>query len=121
MTSFQTSNMENEESHIEFGYLSQLSLFQPSIIDTGVERFRCVPTRPVSQMDNSLEFVVKNSSSAYIDFARTTLQLKVQVLMSDGSPIPAVSDLGDMEPASSKLIKCEHNLYRVSLILTRCR
>ena len=105
---------ESEESHVEFGYSQQLSLFQPSIVDTGVEKFRCIPIRPVSQMDNSLEFVVKNQSSAYIDFKRTTLQIKAQVLLSDGTAIPTVPDTGDRDPASSKLI--EYKAFYVNLV-----
>lgn len=80
----------NTKDYLDLGYAQELSLFQPSLIDTGVQKTRWIQHKPVTQMERNLEFVITNNSSAYIDLARTTLQLQVQLLKQDGSVIPEV-------------------------------
>ena len=84
--------MNATEEVMEFGYSSELSIFKPSIIDSGVQKIRWIPYKPVSQMERGIEFVVNNNSSAYIDLSRTTLNLQVQILKEDGTALPKIPE-----------------------------
>ncbi len=94
--------MGEQEDIMEFGYSSELSLFKSSLIDSGVQKTRWIPYKPVSQMERGLEFVVNNNSSAYLDLSRTTLSLQVQVLKEDGTVLPGVGTGLDVSTDGSK-------------------
>ena len=59
--------MNTSSDSMEFGYTSELSIFKPSLVDTGVQKVRWIPYKPVTQMERGIEFVINNNSSAYID------------------------------------------------------
>lgn len=82
--------MSSSDEYLDFGYTANLSLFQPPLVDTGIEKTKWVPYKSVSQMDRGLEFVVANNSSAYIDLSRTRLHLQVKVCLEDGSSLPVI-------------------------------
>ncbi len=96
--------MADQEDIMEFGYSSELSLFKSSLIDTGVQKIRWIPYKPVSQMERGLEFVVNNNSSAYLDLSRTTLSLQVQVLKEDGTVLPKIGTGLDVSSDGSKFV-----------------
>ena len=96
--------MTESDDFMEFGYTSELSLFKPSMIDSGVQKTRWIPYKPVTQMERGLEFVVNNNSSAYIDLSRTTLNLQVQVLKEDGTVLPKMPPGLEIKSDGSKQI-----------------
>ena len=100
--------MNTSSDIMEFGYTSELSLFKPSLIDTGVQKVRWIPYKPVTQMERGIEFVVNNNSSAYIDLARTTLNLQVQILKEDGTVLPEIGKGLDIPEGASK-----KNIYSI--------
>ncbi len=94
--------MNTSSDSMEFGYTSELSIFKPSLVDTGVQKVRWIPYKPVTQMERGIEFVINNNSSAYIDLARTSLNLQVQILKEDGTAIPPLGDGLDIPEDASK-------------------
>ena len=94
--------MNTSSDIMEFGYTSELSIFKPSLLDTGVQKVRWIPYKPVTQMERGIEFVINNNSSAYIDLARTSLNLQVQVLKEDGTALPELGKGLDVADEASE-------------------
>lgn len=105
--------MTESDEYFDFGYSANLSLFQPPLIDSGVEKTRWIPYKSVSQMDRGLEFVVSNNSSAYIDLSRIRLQLQVQIRQEDGTALPIIPPGADKIPPEADVGPC--NLFHSSL------
>ena len=57
----------------EIGINSELLLFDPPIINAGIERIYWVDCRPVNQLteDGSVDFVISGAGSEYIDLKRS--------------------------------------------------
>ena len=96
--------MNAQDDVMEFGYSDELSLFKPTLIDSGVQKMRWIPYKPVSQMERGLEFVVNNNSSAYLDLSKISLSLQVQVLKEDGTVLPDIGSGLDVSSEGSKLL-----------------
>ena len=71
------------------GHQSNLALFHPLPVDTGVESIQWIEYRPVSQLNNGsiVEFNVSPSSMEYIDLSKTRLHVKLRIIKSDGSAV----------------------------------
>ena len=107
--------MNDQEDVVEFGYSSELSLFKPTLIDSGIQKMRWIPYKPVSQMERGLEFVVNNNSSAYLDLAKISLSLQVQVLKEDGTVLPDVGPGLDVTTDGSKLTTLLFITFQISV------
>ena len=69
------------------GYGEELALFEKPVIDGGVQKVRWIEYKPVNQITagGAVEFIVSGNGNQYIDLRRTRLNVKVKVLLGDGS------------------------------------
>ncbi len=112
--------MSDQDDIMEFGYSGELSLFKPTLIDSGVQKVRWIPYKPVSQMERGLEFVINNNSSAYLDLSKISLSLQVQVLKEDGTVLPAVGPGLDVSSDGSKLKYFSINSHKTLSFIVFC-
>ena len=71
------------------GHQSNLALFHPLPVDTGVESIQWIEYRPVSQLSygSFIEFNVPPCSMEYLDLSKTRLHIKARILKTDGSQV----------------------------------
>lgn len=76
---------------------SELSIFDLPGTQTGVVNLSFQQIRPVSQLDNEspIEFNISGQNSMdYIDLRKSTMNLKVRLVKSDGSKITSTDKVG---------------------------
>ena len=68
---------------------SELMLFQPPIINKGVEYLQWIECRPVNQIteDGSIDIHIKASGSQYLDLQRSRLYVKAKIVKEDGKAL----------------------------------
>ena len=73
------------------GVTPQLDLFQPPIIQNGIERNIIIEYRPTSQISSQeapVSFVLGGDSKHYLDLRKTKLYVKAKVTREDGTAVP---------------------------------
>ena len=88
------------------GHQSNLALFHPLPVDTGVESIQWIEYRPVSQLTHGsfVEFNVPPSSMEYLDLSKTRLHIKARIVKkSDGSPVTPEDKVGFINLALATL------------------
>ena len=65
---------------------SELMLFQPPVVNEGIEYLQWIECRPVNQIteDGSIDIHVKASGSQYLDLQRSRLYVKAKIVKDDG-------------------------------------
>ena len=65
---------------------SELMLFQPPVVNEGIEYLQWIECRPVNQIteDGSIDIHVKASGSQYLDLQRSRLYVKAKIVNEDG-------------------------------------
>ena len=65
---------------------SELMLFQPPVVNEGIEYQQWIECRPVNQIteDGSIDIHVKASGSQYLDLQRSRLYVKAKIVKEDG-------------------------------------
>ena len=68
---------------------SELMLFQPAIVNHGVEYLQWIECRPVNQIteDGSIDIHLKASGSQYLDLQRSRLYVKAKIVKEDGKDL----------------------------------
>ena len=70
---------------------SELMLFQPPVVNEGIEYLQWIECRPVNQIteDGSIDIHVKASRSQYLDLQRSRLYVKTKIVKDDGGNLVA--------------------------------
>ena len=70
---------------------SELMLFQPPVVNEGIEYLQWIECRPVNQIteDGSIDIHVKASGSQYLDLQRSRLYVKAKIVNEDGGNLVA--------------------------------
>ena len=68
---------------------SELMLFQPPVVNHGMEYLQWVECRPVNQIteDGSIDIHLKASGSQYLDLQRSRLYVKAKIVTEDGKDL----------------------------------
>ena len=71
------------------GVIPQLNLFEPPMVQSGVERAFFVEYRPTAQFNGNapVHFSLGGESAHYLDLKRSRLYVKLQLLKDDGKPL----------------------------------
>ena len=66
---------------------SELMLFEPKVVNEGVEYLQYIECRPTNQIteDGSVDIHIKASGSQYLDLQRSRLHVKAKIVKEDGS------------------------------------
>ena len=69
------------------GFNSELLLFQPPVINTGVEHIQWLHISPISQLteDAAIDFVIPGAGPQYLDLRRSRLYIKVKIVKGDNT------------------------------------
>ena len=70
---------------------SELMLFQPPVVNEGIEYLQWIECRPVNQItkDGSIDIHVKASGSQYLDLQRSRFYVKAKIVNEDGGNLVA--------------------------------
>ena len=73
---------------------SELMLFQPPVVNEGIEYLQWIECRPVNQIteDGSIDIHVKASGSQYLDLQRSCLYVKAKIVNEDGGNLVAADE-----------------------------
>ena len=100
------------------GYQSNLALFHPKPVDTGIEQIQYIDYRPISQLSSGsfVEFNISPTSMEYIDLRKTRLHLKVRILRNDGTQVTPEDKVGFVNlPMQSMWKQCDLSLQQVNI------
>ena len=100
------------------GYQSNLALFHPKPVDTGIEQIQYIDYRPISQLTSGsfVEFNIAPGSMEYIDLRQTRLHLKVRILKSDGSMVTPEDNVAFVNlPMQAMFKQCDVSLQQVNI------
>ena len=77
----------NKMSNFGLGFNSELAIFQPPVINVGIERLQWLEISPISQLteDGSVDIVIPVSGSQYLDLKRSRIHVKAKIVKQDGS------------------------------------
>ena len=70
---------------------SELMLFQPFVVNEGIEYLQWIECRPVNQIteDGSIVIHIKASGSQYLDLQRSCFYVKAKIVNEDGGNLVA--------------------------------
>ena len=76
---------------MDAGFNSELMLFQPPVVNSGVDYVQWMECRPLNQLteDGSVDLQVTGQGSQYLDLQRSRLYVKAQIVKEDGSNVGA--------------------------------
>lgn len=100
------------------GHQSNLALFAPVKVDTGIEKIEWVDYRPISPISRGsvIDFFVPGNGQNYIDLGKTKLYIKVRIVKKDGSPITVDDKVSFINLPHAALFKqCEIQLQHVNI------
>ena len=68
---------------------SEMMLFQPPVVNHGIEYFQWIECRPVNQIteDGSIDIHLKASGSQYLDLQRSRLYVKAKIVNENGDAL----------------------------------
>ena len=75
----------------------ELSIFAEPSNQVAVEKVYFTEARPISSIDSEdtpIEIVVSGAGAEYIDLRRSRLYVKAKIIKSDGSDVPASTNIG---------------------------
>ncbi len=102
----------------EEGHQSNLALFAPVKVDTGIEKVEWVDYRPISQISrgSAIDFFIPGNGQNYIDLEKTRLYMKVRISKKDGSTISSDDEVGFVNLIHAAIFKhCEIQLQHVNV------
>lgn len=69
------------------GFNSELLLFQPPVINTGIDQLQWLEISPISQLteDSAVDIVIPGSGPQYLDLKRSRLYVKAKIVKEDGT------------------------------------
>ena len=75
----------------DLGFNSELMLFQPPVVNSGVDYVQWMECRPLNQLteEGSVDLQVTGQGSQYLDLQRSRLYVKAQIVKEDGSKVTA--------------------------------
>ena len=100
------------------GHQSNLALFAPVKVDTGIEKVEWIDYRPTSQISrgSAIDFFIPGNGQNYIDLQKTKLYMKVRILKKDGTSITDQDSVGFVNlPHASLFKQCEIQMQHVNV------
>ena len=108
--------MDMDEVKQKMVYSEHFSLFDMPSVDMGVSKVRWIEYKPKNalSMTSPIEFQVSGNSKQYIDFRRTTLNVRLRILQGDGTALPPRPPATDLKsPANVGLVNLPlHSLFK---------
>ena len=77
----------NKMSNFGLGFNSELAIFQPPVINIGIERLQWLEISRISQLteDGSVDIVIPGSGSQYLDLKHSRIHVKGKIVKQDDS------------------------------------